>query len=61
MKKPITDHTENQSQKLNLTPVINADGIYVSTCYGLLLNMKLLKCDHYNNPGNLPLTQVNLT
>ncbi|PIK35268.1 hypothetical protein BSL78_27905 [Apostichopus japonicus] len=58
MKKPISDHSESQtSQKLNLTPVINADGIYVSTCYGLLLNMKLLMCDHYNNPGNLPLTQ----
>ncbi|XP_072178180.1 brefeldin A-inhibited guanine nucleotide-exchange protein 3-like [Diadema setosum] len=45
------------SGKLNLTPVINADGIYVATYSSLLLNLKLVRSNHYDDPGALPLTQ----
>ncbi|XP_054753435.2 brefeldin A-inhibited guanine nucleotide-exchange protein 3-like isoform X2 [Lytechinus pictus] len=47
----------DKSNKLNLTPVINADGIYVATYACLLLNLKLVRSDHYQNPASLPLTQ----
>lgn len=56
MKK--TDAEDDKSNKLNLTPVINADGIYIATYACLLLNLKLVRSDHYQNPASLPLTQV---
>ncbi|XP_033096909.1 brefeldin A-inhibited guanine nucleotide-exchange protein 3-like isoform X2 [Anneissia japonica] len=42
-------NNSSPTKKLNLTPVINADGIYVATYYALLLNLKLLKSGHYGS------------
>ena len=46
------------TQGLEMSPVINADGIYVAVYFGLLLNLKLIRSDHYESPGQLPLTKV---
>ena len=42
-------------------PILNADGIYSATYYGLLLNLKLLRCGYYDSEEkSLPISEVNL-
>ncbi|XP_077977427.1 brefeldin A-inhibited guanine nucleotide-exchange protein 3-like [Glandiceps talaboti] len=38
-------------------PILNADGIYVATYYALLLNLKLVKKCHYEQPSSLPISE----
>ncbi|XP_022089861.1 brefeldin A-inhibited guanine nucleotide-exchange protein 3-like isoform X3 [Acanthaster planci] len=56
-RKHNPDKSSEDGMTLDMTPVINADGIYVATYLGLLLNLKLIRCGHYQNPGQLPQTK----
>ncbi|XP_071957051.1 brefeldin A-inhibited guanine nucleotide-exchange protein 3-like [Antedon mediterranea] len=51
-------NNSSPTKRLNLTPVINADGIYVATYYALLLNLKLLRSGHYGaEEAQIPMTK----
>ena len=40
-------------------PILNADGIYMATYFGLLLNLKLLRCGYYDSEEkSLPISEV---
>ena len=42
-----------------LMPILNADGIYMATYFGLLLNLKLLRCGYYDSEEkSLPISEV---
>ncbi len=42
-----------------LVPILNADGIYLATYYGLLLNLKLSRCGYYDSEEkSVPISEV---
>ena len=42
-------------------PILNADGIYMATYFGLLLNLKLLRCGYYDSEEkSLPISEVSV-
>ncbi|XP_077863151.1 brefeldin A-inhibited guanine nucleotide-exchange protein 3-like [Saccoglossus kowalevskii] len=43
--------------KHSTMPILNADGVYVATYSALLLNLKLVKRRHYDQPSTIPLSE----
>ncbi len=49
---------QNDSENSSMA-ILNADGVYIVTYYGLLLNLKLLRCGYYDSEEkSVPISEV---
>lgn len=58
-QQKIQERTESSTDSCALITIMNADGIYLATYAALLLNLKLIRMNYYNEDSRqVPISEV---
>ena len=59
-QQKLQEENESNVENCVLITIMNADGIYLATYAALLLNLKLIRINYYDDDSHqIPMTEVN--